>query len=97
MITIFIITDNVRHWAEDKGYPNECIKHTREKTTVCIGDIQILILNGMVMTTAVGIVVLATKILGMTDLIISFVLIVERNGNEQICSFRTNSPCAEYS
>ena len=45
MITIFIITDNVRHWAEDKGYPNECIRHTREKTTVHIGDIQIIITN----------------------------------------------------
>ena len=50
MITIFIITDNIRHWAEDKGYPNECIRHTREKTTVCIGDVQIIIVNKLPLT-----------------------------------------------
>lgn len=110
MITIFIITDNVRHWAEDKGYPNECIRHTHEKTTVCIGDIQIIIANKLPITLR-GYKIdkwIIDKPITRKELqeiqwslnparIINLALIVDPNENEQIRRFRTNPSCAEYS
>lgn len=50
MITVFIITDNIPKWAEDMGYPLNCITHTREKSIVQCGMFRAIIMTHLPFT-----------------------------------------------